>query len=468
MTALKADYLIIGAGAVSLAFVDAMFSESDATFLIVDRHHLPGGHWNDAYPFVRLHQPSTSYGVASRPLGADRIDTAGSNKGFYELASGAEVLAYFEQLMREQFLPSGRVQYFPMCDYLGNGCFRSLLSDQTHEVEVGRKTVDGTLFNTSVPATHTRKYSVDDSITCLTPNELPRAAAGFRSFTIVGAGKTAMDVGVWLLDNGADPDSISWIVPRDSWLINRATTQSGPEFFNWRVKSFLAQLDASASSNSADELFEKLEAAKVMLRIDPNVAPAMFHYATISEGEVRQLQKIRSVLRNGRIQRVDPDCVTFANGDTAPAKPGTAYVDCTARAVEFGADPRPVFDRNRISIQSLYSPLVTLSASVTGYVEARYTDDETRNRLCAPNVLADTPAEWMRSFLGNLMRQKMWMDEPVLNDWLSANRLCPFGKKADRAALGAPSMKPVARRIAETAPAAAMNLQKLIMSGGAV
>ncbi|MEZ5915076.1 MAG: hypothetical protein R3C42_05555 [Parvularculaceae bacterium] len=68
----------------------------------------------------------------------------------------------------------------------------------------------------------------------------------------------------------------------DSWLINRATTQSGPEFFNWRVKSFLAQLDASASSNSADELFEKLEAAKVMLRIDPNVAPAMFHYATIS------------------------------------------------------------------------------------------------------------------------------------------------------------------------------------------
>ena len=28
--------------------------------------HRPGGHWNDAYPFVRLHQPAAFYGVNSR------------------------------------------------------------------------------------------------------------------------------------------------------------------------------------------------------------------------------------------------------------------------------------------------------------------------------------------------------------------------------------------------------------------
>ena len=30
----------------------------------------PGGHWNDAYDFVRLHQPAITYGVNSRSLGS--------------------------------------------------------------------------------------------------------------------------------------------------------------------------------------------------------------------------------------------------------------------------------------------------------------------------------------------------------------------------------------------------------------
>lgn len=71
---LEVDYLVVGAGAAGLAFTDALISESDATVLMVDRRHSPGGHWNDAYPFVRLHQPSAFYGVNSRNLGHDRID----------------------------------------------------------------------------------------------------------------------------------------------------------------------------------------------------------------------------------------------------------------------------------------------------------------------------------------------------------------------------------------------------------
>ena len=56
-----------------MAFVDAVFHESDATFAIVDRRDAPGGHWNDAYPYVSLHQPASCYGVASRPLGTGRL-----------------------------------------------------------------------------------------------------------------------------------------------------------------------------------------------------------------------------------------------------------------------------------------------------------------------------------------------------------------------------------------------------------
>ena len=33
------------------------------------------------------------------------------NRGYYELASGVEIVSYFDKLMQERFLPSARVQY---------------------------------------------------------------------------------------------------------------------------------------------------------------------------------------------------------------------------------------------------------------------------------------------------------------------------------------------------------------------
>ena len=94
------DYLIIGSGAVGMAFADTLFHETDARIVIVDRHHGPGGHWNDAYPFVRLHQPSAYYGVNSRVLGSNTKDGSGLNIGMYERATGAELVAYYGQLMQ--------------------------------------------------------------------------------------------------------------------------------------------------------------------------------------------------------------------------------------------------------------------------------------------------------------------------------------------------------------------------------
>src|SRR4051794_20839326 len=99
MPEIQTDHLVVGAGGSAMAFVDALLSTSDATVVMVDRRHRPGGHWLDAYPFVRLHQPSANYGVASRSLGRDRIDDAGVNAGFYERATAQEVCDYYTRVM---------------------------------------------------------------------------------------------------------------------------------------------------------------------------------------------------------------------------------------------------------------------------------------------------------------------------------------------------------------------------------
>ena len=84
---LETDYLVVGSGAVGMAFADVLLDETDADIIIVDRFDKPGGHWNVAYPFVSLHQPAAFYGVSSRELNSGRIDAVGLNKGLGELAS---------------------------------------------------------------------------------------------------------------------------------------------------------------------------------------------------------------------------------------------------------------------------------------------------------------------------------------------------------------------------------------------
>ncbi|MEO0998968.1 MAG: NAD(P)-binding protein, partial [Pseudomonadota bacterium] len=93
---MQTDYLIIGAGATGLAFADEMLTRSDAHMTIVERRHAPGGHWNDTYPFVRLHQPSVFYGVESTALSEPRIDSDGLNAGYLSLAEGSEVTAVID------------------------------------------------------------------------------------------------------------------------------------------------------------------------------------------------------------------------------------------------------------------------------------------------------------------------------------------------------------------------------------
>ena len=70
MRELETDYLVVGAGASGMAFADTLVAHTGAEVVLVDRRHRPGGHWLDAYPFVRLHQPSAYYGVESRPRSA--------------------------------------------------------------------------------------------------------------------------------------------------------------------------------------------------------------------------------------------------------------------------------------------------------------------------------------------------------------------------------------------------------------
>ena len=462
-TRIETDYLVVGSGAVGLAFADTLLTESDARITIVDRHGKPGGHWNDAYAFVTLHQPSAFYGVNSMPLGSGLKDTHGLNAGLYELASGPEVCGYFDAVMRQRLLASGRVDYHPMTDYRGEGRLVSLLSGEETRVEVRRKTVDATWFGTSVPSTHTPAFTVAERVRLVPPNALPHLAQSGGPvpdrYVILGAGKTAMDAGLWLISAGVPADRITWVRPRESWLLNRLCTQPGEEFFHDSIGGQARAFEAFATAPSADALFEQLEAAGNMLRIDPSVRPQMFHYATVSAGEVEVLRRISDVVRLGRVQAIEAGGLRL-DGGFVPVAAGALYIDCTASAVT-RRPAVPVFDGDRITLQMIRMPAPTFSAALAAWVEVHIGDEARRNELCATCPLPDTVADYPQTELANLRNQLVWSSEPELRRWIRDSRLDGFGKVARAVTPDQTDRMAVLTALRDRAWPAAANLQRL-------
>ena len=423
---LETDYLVVGSGAVGMAFADILLTETDAKIIIVDRFAKPGGHWNSAYPFVTLHQPSAFYGVSSRELSKGVKDETGWNKGLNDLASGAEVMAYFDDVMRHQFLPTGRVQYFPMRDYQGNGKFVSKISGEEFQVKVNKKTVDATYLKTTVPSTHTPNFTVASEVNFMPLNDLSKIENPPAGFVVVGGGKTGIDACLWLLENKVDPDKITWIVSRDAWLIDRKNTQPTIEFFEDSIGAQADQFEALANATSVKDLFDRLEASGSLLRIDKNVRPQMFHGATISQMELEELRKIKNVVRKGRVQSIEKDQITFKEG-SIPTSENHIHVDCSASAIS-NLEMKPIFAGDLITPQTVRSYQPVFSAAFIAHVEAAYETEEQKNKLCQVVPLPNHDTDWIRMMAVFMMNQFNWSQEKDLRHWLRANRLDGFSQ----------------------------------------
>ena len=417
------DYLIVGAGAMGMAFADVVLHESDASMVIVDRHDRPGGHWNDSYPFVRLHQPSAFYGVNSRPLGSDTIDQVGWNAGLHELASGTEIVTYFDQVMQQQLLPSGRVQFHRRCEYIGTGQVRSLVTGEAFEV-AATTTVDGTYMDVRVPSQTAPAFAVADGAWCVPLNDLPTLDRTPQRWVIVGAGKTGMDACLWLLANDVDPDAITWIVPRDSWILDRAKIQPGPDHADASLANFAAQVECSALATDVDDLFDRLEAAGALLRIDGTVKPEMYRCATCTTAEIEQLQRITNVVRMGRVQSIEHDRIVLDGGEIATT-PDTVHVHCAADGLA-RRPSKPVFDGDRITLQTVRHCQQVFSAALIAHVEVSNQDQARKNELMQVVPHPNTAHDWMRTSLGNMLNSARWREDPDLLAWLGNARLDGF------------------------------------------
>jgi hypothetical protein len=407
---------------------------ADVELTLIDRRPGPGGHWLDAYPFVRLHTPSAYYGVNSLMLGEDRIDQSGENAGFYERATGAEVRDYFAEVA-SRLTQTGRVRILTKHEHLGSGevgeQVRDLSTGALHEVEVRRKLVDARYLEASIPATHEPSFEVATGARVVPVNDLPAVAQSGTRYTVLGSGKTAVDACTWLLDNDVAPDHMRWIRPREHWFHHRRHFQP-LDLVGENMEAISLDAKAGAEAADIDDLFDRLEAAGRLVRIDASARATMYRITMLSPSEIDQLRQIDDVVRLGRVRRIEPDRIVLERGETSTG-PDVLHVDCTAHGLS-SAPATPVFQPGRIVLQQIRQNSPTFNAALIAFVEAHRDEDADKNRLSPPNPYPSSIDDWPGLSRRTWQVEQQWLREPDVSGWVAASRLNLLRGLADHAA----------------------------------
>ena len=414
-----ADYLVVGAGASGMAFTDALTDHADVRVAVVDRRHDVGGHWLDAYPFVRLHQASAFYGVASTLLGDGQVQDHGPETGLQERATVSEICAYYGRV-REAMVTTGDVEVLVGCEYLGDGQIVSHVSGKRFEVRPGCRVVDARYLAPDIPADTPPPFEVAGGAQVRPVNDLARLSEAPGQFVVVGSGKTATDACVWLLARGVDPDAICWVRPRDPWMLNRAVIQPDPAVFTGMVADVMV---AAAAATSLEDLFLRLEDAGVMLRIDRSVTPTMAKTPTLATWELEQLRTIDNVVRLGHVRRVETGRVVLDGGTVTTAK-DALVVHCAASGLKY-PPLVPIWGPAAITLQPIRVGFPCFGAALAGYVEAARTDDAEKNRLCPPTPYANTLTEWAAMNVLGRRSSLAFGAEPDIKAWANSTSLNP-------------------------------------------
>jgi hypothetical protein len=416
----QADYLVVGAGAMGMAFTDALIDHADVHVALVDRRHGPGGHWLDAYPFARLHQASAFYGVASTLLGDRRVQQHGPEAGLHERADVSEIRAYYAHILADRMVGSSKVGFFANCEYVADRQIVSHISGRRFEVPPTCRIVDARYLAPDIPSITPPHFGVEDGVRVVPVNNLAHIIDAPSQYVIVGSGKTATDACIWLLAHGVDEAAICWVRPRDPWMLNRAVVQPDPAVFLGMAAD---TMEAAAAATSLEDLFLRLEEAGVMLRIDASVTPTMAKTPTLAHWELEKLRTIEHVVRLGHIRLVERGRIVLEEGSVQIAQ-DALVVHCAASGLRYPPNI-PIWGPSAITLQPIRAGFPCFGAALAGYVEATRDDDAEKNRLCPPTPYSNTLASWANMQVLGTRAAMSFGSEPDIKDWTDGVSLNP-------------------------------------------
>jgi hypothetical protein len=196
------DYLIIGGGASGWSFTDTLLgtSKQPLRVIMVDQHSAPGGQWNDSYEFVRLHQPSSMYGIESKKL---EVENSSDHR-----ATRIELLQYYADVQKEletkhdfEFVGDTTLDLAQLTENAGkdngnnNYIIKNNTTGESRTINVRKRIVDARNLEPDLPISTPPKFKFPaDTIAVAPVNDIVTSDNILKQkhFVVVGGGKTGM------------------------------------------------------------------------------------------------------------------------------------------------------------------------------------------------------------------------------------------------------------------------------------
>ena len=286
-----------------------------------------------------------------------------------------------------------------------------------------RRLVDATYIESSIPSRHVPPFTVDAGVRLIPPNDLVDLDPPAAGFTVLGAGKTAMDTCSWLLDAGVDPDAIEWFRPRDPWLFNRAATQP-LDLVGSYMGLQASWVAAAATAADGQEFARRLEDDEIFVRIDPAIEPHLFRGADDQrERDRRPARRSSGSSAAARSATSGParssptraTCPPTGTGSSSTAPPGASRRRhggrCSSPTASRSSTSRSGSRRGARRRSAPSRPGTTTMGTGTG--------------LCPPVVFTGDVADILELAYAGMTGLVARSSDAAVNEWTESSRLNP-------------------------------------------
>jgi hypothetical protein len=102
------------------------------------------------------------------------------------------------------------------------------------------------------------------------------------------------------------------------------------------------------------------------------------------------------------------------------------------------------------------------SAAFIGHIEAAFSDEEEKNRLCGPVPLPRVPADWLRMWAASLKNVGAWSAAEGINEWVASTRLDSIAKLGLELSQTDPAVAGMVERFKQVSKQAAAKIPQLL------
>ena len=364
------DYLVVGAGATGMCFVDVILRCTNKTVCLVDKKIGPGGHWHEPYPYVKLHQPPQTYGIESIPLTQD---------------DGISVKKHFETALAH---------------FATNKNFTALFNIR---VDINNPSIS---HKTLVDARYLEVTRIPSSWNMLTPWTLPEPVK--KTYIVVGGGKTGMDTCLYLKQYA---EKVIWVISHDAYWIKRESIETGygqyPRYTKCaKVMEWIVSTLPGWFSMSLDNRIVSMVGR-----------PERYRCGIVNESEWDAIQGVE-IVRKGYVTNRVGDTLTFEDGSTL-CIPNAVFVDCIQQGLP-RQKTQQIFQKHKIVLQ----PVVMCQPCFSATIIAKMVATNTRLDLQPvwhPKTCEDGVIGYAKS-MTNLAK----IHESKLKDIVLESRLNPY------------------------------------------